>query len=192
MPDQEKIRAFIAIPAPQEVKEFLLQETQDLRRCRAKIKWVGPEAMHVTLKFLGEISSAHLSAAQRVCEELSKDNRPFSLMVHGLGAFPNISKPGVIWAGLLDEERAASGLASRLDSGLNKVGFMKEKRPFKPHLTLGRTKLREKDEELSGALRAGMDMIGPEFLVDRIVLYRSDLKPSGPEYSIIGEYPFGQ
>jgi 2'-5' RNA ligase len=192
MPDQEKIRAFIAIPAPRHVKDFLLQETMDLRRCRAKVKWVGPEAMHVTLKFLGQIPSDRLAGARRVCEEISRDIRPFSLRVQGLGAFPNISKPGVIWAGLLDEERAASRLASELDSGLNKAGFLKEKRPFKPHLTLGRTKLRGKDEELSGAIRAGMDMMGPEFIADRIVLYRSDLKPSGAEYSIIGEYPFGQ
>jgi 2'-5' RNA ligase len=186
---RRSIRSFIAIPVPEEVKEFILRETEDLRKTRAKVKWVPAGSMHMTLKFLGEVSSETLEKVAMVCDELAESTAPFCLTIHGLGGFPNISKPGVIWTGFSDLDRSAAQLASQLDRELNRLGFLKEKRPFKPHLTIGRVKLRKPDIELTEAIRDGLDLQGPDMEVNRFTLYRSDLRPTGALYSTIREFP---
>jgi RNA 2',3'-cyclic 3'-phosphodiesterase len=186
-----KVRAFIAIELPDPVKSFLKGISAELKLCGANVKWVRPEAMHLTLKFLGSVPTDLLPQIQEAALSLFKEQKPTRLQVSRLGAFPGLRKPRVVWAGLEDASGVIIPLVDRLETALEPLGFPKENRPFNPHLTLGRFKSNERSSELIETIRQKMDIMGPSFVADHAVLFESVLKPSGAEYFQLFRFDYG-
>jgi 2'-5' RNA ligase len=185
-----KVRAFIAVELPEEVKLFLKELSEELGAFGREVRWTRPQGIHLTLKFLGNVRK---DALDSICERASvafSDMKPVRLGVHGLGAFPGLNKPRVIWAGLKDETGTAALLAEKIESLLEPLGFKREKRPFRPHLTLGRVKSRGINPDLKTAIVQKMDLSGPSFVADGAILFRSILKPSGAEYEALHRFDF--
>lgn len=180
------MRTFIAIDLDSGIKGALLEFTGRLKR-PPSVKWAGIQGLHITLKFLGEISE---DEAQRVESELRTvaDMHPrFPLRIKGTGTFPPDSrKPRVLWAGIEESPDLAS-LQADIDGALEGIGFPKEERAFHPHLTLGRTKYPSDMKETLSILAKNADTLFGQMTVEKITFFRSILKPQGAEYSIIAE-----
>lgn len=192
MPDDlpEKIRAFIAIELPESILQTI-QEAQDtLKGYGFGIRWVRRQGMHLTLKFLGNIRRGDLEQLRGAIEQASLEFLPFSLKGKGIGVFPDIRRPRVVWVGVLGDVEALCAFQRRLESQLKVLGFPKERRPFKGHLTLGRVKDRVDRTKLGEALEELKGFQTEPFTAGSVVLFESDLRPSGAIYSKLAEAPF--
>ena len=132
------MRTFIAIPLPQECRVMLDQLQQSLRKHKADVRWVAIPSIHLTLKFLGEVDSGIIPKLKEFLDNHSKAERPFDLSLHGLGCFPNLIRPRIIWCGISGETERLLNLQQRVERVCVELGFAPEDRPFHPHLTLGR------------------------------------------------------
>jgi RNA 2',3'-cyclic 3'-phosphodiesterase len=187
-----EIRAFIAIELPCTVKSFLNRVSSELKRCSADVKWVKPESMHLTLKFLGNTGRDRISLIESALRTACADRMSMNMMVNGVGAFPNLAKPRVIWVGLKDLSGGLISLAAQVEEAAASLGFEREKRSFSPHLTLGRVRSSAGSRDLIEAVRQQMETSGPTFVADRVVLFQSVLKPSGAEYIALSAHQLGQ
>jgi len=185
-----EIRSFLAIELPDNVRAFLTKVSTDLKRAGGDVKWVRVESIHLTLKFLGNVRSEVLRGLEAEISTVLFNQKPFVLHVSGLGAFPHLRNPRVVWAGLRDASNSLVPMVARLEERLELVGFPKEKRPFSPHLTLGRFRSSRENQELIETLRLGMEVAGPSFTANHAVLFRSVLKPSGAEYTALRRFDF--
>lgn len=187
--DNQQIRSFIAIELPEEVKLGLSKLQAKLQLSRHTfVKWVAPGSMHLTLKFLGNISLQVVSAIAKVMEEASQGVSPFGLTIGELGAFPNLRRPRVLWLGIGGEVDRLVVLQQRIDNGLRPLGFTPETRPFSPHLTLARLREGASSDELRefGDLIAKKPAGGSyEVLVSGVSLVKSQLLPRGAVYSYL-------
>lgn len=177
------MRSFIAFEINQEIKDKLVELRGSGVVQGQSLRWVKPELMHFTLKFLGEIPSNMVINVTEAIKNASKDFKPFDLQVKGLGFFPNFRRPRVFWAGVKDLSGTLKLLHEKIDGALSGLGFDPEKRSFKPHLTLARFKGQGGSQTLDEARRQ------QEFgfqTVKEIVLFKSDLRPQGPIYSRLG------
>jgi len=189
----DEIRSFIAIELPEEARSGLGKLRNELERVEhAFVKWVNPEGIHLTLKFLGSIPSKQVAEVGEAMEGATREISPFHLEISGLGAFPNLKQPRVLWVGISGELDKLLGLQRNIDSALSPLGFTKEKRPFVPHLTLAR--IRERASP--GERRTFGDLVVSTIFedkyhiaVDAISLMRSQLTPAGAIYtrlSVVG------
>jgi 2'-5' RNA ligase len=191
----EMIRAFIAIELSGELKKMLTRTGRDLatRIPPAAVRWVKPAAMHLTLQFLGDTPAATLDAITRAIEAATLGVPPITMTTGALGCFPNLRRPRVVWVGLVEPSGHLAQLKDALDRELEPLGFKPERRPFSPHLTLGRVHKRAGRED---ARRLGQVVESAELTdigrmtADAIHLIRSDLRPSGPIYTVLARLPF--
>jgi len=183
----EKIRAFIAISMPEPVLQAIVETQDTLRGSGFKIRWVRKEGIHLTLKFLGDIDRDDVEKIQAAMERATKAFSPVTLRAEGLGVFPDLKRPRVVWVGLSGDVEVLRTLQSDLESQLNGLGFPREKRLFKGHLTLGRVKGRLDRAKLSKALQALTEFRTESFTAQSLVLFRSDLRPNGAVYSKLAE-----
>ncbi|MBI3752997.1 MAG: RNA 2',3'-cyclic phosphodiesterase [Deltaproteobacteria bacterium] len=147
MQEQKTIRAFIAIELPAKIIDGLKKIQNELKDGTNKAAcphtkdfgvgaWVKPENVHLTIKFLGDIEADKVDSIARLLEDAAAQSRSFDISVKGVGGFPTIDNPRVLWVGVEDDKNL-SHLYDNLENGLTALGFKKEDRPFKPHLTLG-------------------------------------------------------
>ena len=179
----ETIRAFIAVELPATVISLLAKVQQDLKSSGLRAKWVRPENIHLTLKFLGNINAGDIHKIGSAMSDAAADFAPATLAVGGIGVFPGLKRPRVIWVGLGGQIQLLIDLQRKLEDNLAAIGYPKEKRPFKGHLTLGRIKKAVNANVMRQIMREFADVGGDEFAAVRIILFKSDLKPSGPIYS---------
>lgn len=190
------MRAFIAVNIPLEVKGNLQEEIGRLRTLirGGPVRWVRPEGIHLTLKFLGEISNSNLGEIGQVLEREVNRHPFFTLRVGGFGCFPNRRRPRVLWIGITEENGTLAQVQTAIEEKLVPLGFGKEGRPFHPHLTLGRVRRNISMSELP-QLQDAVDefVVGQigHFEVSELHLIRSILRPSGAEYSTLMEFPLG-
>ena len=175
------IRGFIAVQIPIEVKDALGDVSRGLegRVESGAIRWVRPEQMHLTLRFLGDTAVAQLPAIQRGMDEAAKAIAPFDMHLGDVGCFPNPRRPRVIWAGLLGDEARLLSLKTVLDQQLTPLGWPPEDKPFRAHLTLGRVK----DERAAQGVTWTAPVPRLPVPVAAIHLIESQLRPSGPIYT---------
>jgi RNA 2',3'-cyclic 3'-phosphodiesterase len=181
------IRSFVAV----DVSQAVLGQVRDLlvglkKVTPGDVKWVKPELMHLTLAFLGEVGAEFIQSAQGRLVEVAAGCGPIQCRLGGLGAFPSSTRARVLWAGM---EQGADGLCRlqrNVATSLETVGYVPERRPYSPHLTLSRFKF---PTDVSRVVTTGFE--SDEFRVDRLVLYRSVLALSGPTYSRLAEFPLG-
>jgi RNA 2',3'-cyclic 3'-phosphodiesterase len=177
------IRSFLAIDLPEGLQETVGEYIEELRQIPSRIKWVIPRQTHLTLKFFGSISAETVEKISQHLLAVVSDWPRFALTIKGVGAFPNLYRPRVIWLSLGGEVEIFRGLHQRIDETLVPTGIPKEERPFQGHLTLGRNKDNQVNEGLSRLLSGWSRPETAPFTVEDVILFRSDLKPTGPIYS---------
>jgi 2'-5' RNA ligase len=183
------IRSFIAIDIPQETRDRLAKIQEELKRSRAGVRWVRPGSIHLTLKFLGNVHPAQIDDIAEVAAQVVRDEPVLTLVLAGLGGFPSQRNPRVIWVGIQGDVQRLTGIQARLEQDVVPLGFAPEQREFRPHLTLGRVKDKRNRQALIDAM-ASLKL--PEFNsfdVTEIILYKSDLRPTGAIYSKLHRMP---
>jgi 2'-5' RNA ligase len=189
--NNQQIRSFIAIELPEEVKTGLNRLQAELKLPQHTfVKWVAPEGIHLTLKFLGNISPQKVAEVTKVMEQASQGISPFQLEIQEVGAFPNLRQPRVLWLGIRGEIDKLTAWQQRIDNGLAPLGFAKETRSFTPHLTLAR--LREGvspgDRRDFGELVIKTPVeVNFKVNVNSLNLMKSQLLPGGAVYSRLAE-----
>jgi 2'-5' RNA ligase len=187
----DKIRTFIAISLPSPVLQAIGEAQETLRGKGLDIRWVRKEGIHLTLKFLGNVDMDQVGQIQAAIEKAAKGFSSFTLKGEGIGVFPDLRRPRVVWAGISGDVEVLRSLQGDLDSQLKPLGFPKEKRPFKGHLTLGRAKSRLDGTKLTSAFEALAEFRTESFSAQEVVLFQSDLRPGGAVYSRLAEVPLG-
>jgi 2'-5' RNA ligase len=177
------IRSFLAIELPEALQETVAENIREMTQFPSKIKWVSPRQAHLTLKFFGSITSETIEDISQALSPVISGYPRFHITLKGLGAFPNLFRPRVIWLSLGGETQVLSGLHQAIGGALVPLGIPKESRSFQGHLTLGRNKDNQVNQELYQHLSRWAKKETPAFEVEELVLFRSDLKPAGPEYS---------
>ncbi|UCD95113.1 MAG: RNA 2',3'-cyclic phosphodiesterase [Candidatus Zixiibacteriota bacterium] len=180
------MRLFIAMPLPANIEESLGKAIFILKQKGAKVKWVAPKNIHLTLKFLGEVDEARVADISRAIEKVAGNYGKIESTIDRLGAFPTMNRPRVIWSGLSGQIETMARISSEVENEMAALGFKKEDRPFKSHLTLGRVKDSFKLGDLVEAIKA-YQFIPEPVTFDRIVLFKSTLTPRGPIYDRLYE-----
>lgn len=192
----ETVRTFIAIVLPEPLLRRLASVQQQLEQKAppGSVRWVNPEGIHLTLKFLGDTPTAKLEAIRAALAAVASRSAPCAFAVGGLGCFPNVRKPRVIWVGVRPLGGELAALRQAVEAAMKPLGFPPEGREFTPHLTLGRVRDRIPPADLSrlGALVSSTEVgtLG-EVTAQRFFLIRSLLRPTGAEYTPLMEFPLG-
>lgn len=196
MPGMELIRSFIAINLSPQVEQALERVIRQLRATLPKspVRWVPAKNIHLTLKFLGDLSPSNLEALKEVIKNEAGRHLPFQVSVAEIGGFPSIYRPRVIWMGV-QAPPDLSALQRGIETETAKLGYPPEERPFSPHLTLGRIGKNARPEETRRIGEALSDaQVGSlgQTEVSEVQLYRSDLQPGGAVYTQMFTAPLGQ
>ena len=178
----ELLRTFIAIELEPSLQETLGKIQQHLKKTGADVKWVKPQHIHVTLKFLGEITPEQVEKVKSVMQTTLGKFQSFPLDITHLGAFPKMENPHIIWVGTNPDQHAVVDMAFFLEKRLNEEGFPKEERDFAPHITLGRLKHSINRFALTKALKEYAIPQPLRQFVGEVKLFKSTLTPSGPIY----------
>lgn len=187
------MRLFIAIPLPAHVTAALGAISAGVRRSAAHpVTWVAPERIHLTLQFLGEVEaqkslplSAQLSAAYNAWQTALPAQGPLSLALATVGAFPSLQRPQTIWVGVKGATGALGQLQAQVTAATEQLGFQREARPFRPHLTLGRVRREASAAQLTALSHALGGCAAPtevEWPITQPYLYQSILTPAGAVY----------
>jgi 2'-5' RNA ligase len=182
------VRLFVALEIPSAVRGNLASFVEQLRPLAPQARWVRPENLHVTLKFIGETRPEKLDAIRAALAAV-RSPQDVTIDFLGLGFFPNEKHPRVFWAGI-EASANLKTLAADIEAATEKLGISPEKRPFSPHLTLARFEPPRLPEELRATIRENAarefgSLAGKEFH-----LIESKLKPSGAEYTTLESFPF--
>ncbi len=180
------MRAFIAIDLPEPIHAALSQHQAAFRAACPDARWTRPEGIHLTLKFLGEISDAQVKQVSEALAALGSFPA-FSVQVKGFGFFPDARRPRVFWVGL-EAPSALAELADRVEVAMERIGFPREQRSFTPHLTLARFKVPRPQPALQGLLPREAPDLG-RFEVSEFFLFESKLSPHGAEYRRVMRFP---
>ena len=183
------IRTFIAIPIDPAILARLAAVQQALRAAGAPVSWTRPEGIHLTLKFLGDVPEDRMPDIGTALTTLALAHTAFALSVDGVGGFPTLHRPRVLWAGIGTGGDAAGAVARDIETALTPLGFPPETRPFTPHLTLGRVKAPEGLDRLAALLTQQADAHFGAMRVEAIQLIRSDLSPTGARYTVLCRAP---
>lgn len=183
------MRTFIAIELEEEIKKSLSEVYAELKKSDEDIKWVNPQNIHLTLKFLGEVPEQKIPRIAQLLKELAGATKPFTIEIKNIGGFPNLKSPRVIWANLEKGKEELTQLALTIEDALVSLKFPKENRVFSTHFTLGRVRY-IKDRQ--GFQRKVEQIQFPPLSqeVKSIILFKSTLTPKGPIYEKLSEVIF--
>jgi len=175
------IRTFVAVPVPLEVTRPLAAFAGKVGPEAGRIRWVDPESMHLTLFFLGDVVEDRVPIIEEALERAAAGVRPFTARLDELGAFPDLERPRVIWVGISEGAQQLGELKEAVDGVLEPLGFEPDRRPFHPHLTLGRVKKAGRRGAVAGAA-SRWNLPAGSWTVDRLVFYQSTLTRKGAIY----------
>ena len=182
----DTIRTFIAIELTREILKRLGELRARLQDDvpPGLVRWVKPDGIHLTLKFLGEVPASQVDAISEAMRAACAPHAPFSFAIGGLGCFPNPRRPRVVWVGVDEPSGALASLQGDVVRAMKRLDFAPERRAFSPHLTLGRIKKRSPDalQALGGYISRSAVRVGRQ-QVTAVSLIRSDLRPSGAVYT---------
>lgn len=199
MTSLEPVRAFLAVPISPTAKVALKNVVRLLSADAPRgVRWVDPEAIHLTLKFLGNVESSRVTDITTAMRRATQGAPQFRLRLSGVGTFPNGNRPRVLWAGVNGDLEPLQELQRRVEDALADVGFPREGRPFSPHLTLGRVRDQASGEErkrisaamLAASPAAALDATEP-WLVETLCLVESHLSPEGATYTTLANANLG-
>jgi len=184
----ETVRCFIAVELPNDLRRELGRLQKRLKVDEPRVKWVSPEGIHLTLKFLGDVDTTMIEPITQAMTQAAQGTLPFSLNIQQLGAFPSLQRVQVVWVGLGGDVDKLQQLCQLLEANLTSLGFAAEQRPFTPHLTLARLgneaspNERQRFGELIASTRSELSY---SIKVDALSLIRSQLTSTGAIYSRI-------
>ena len=190
------MRIFIAVELPAKSREKIdtIINYFKTQLPNQSLKWVGAENLHLTIKFIGEIPEEALSKVKIIIDDVLAQQPEFSISIEGLGMFPNLNNPQVIWLGIIGGDPLVS-IHHQLNQSLAQIGVKPDHRPLSPHLTIARVRQGVDRFTLStiGNSLPGfkVDSLG-SFTIDRITLFQSNLKPTGPHYKALYHRPLNQ
>ena len=185
----ETARVFVAVHLPDPQRANLELTIAKLReRGLSKVRWVRPEGIHLTLKFLGDIPTLQMEAVSEAMGDAARESSPFHLALSTLGAFPNLGRARVLWCGVEGDKGSLSQLQERTETGLEALGYPRESRPFSPHITLCR--VREGGRTLNvDLLQRALDECTPRlqdwWLAEDVCLMQTTLMPGGSRYDVV-------
>jgi RNA 2',3'-cyclic 3'-phosphodiesterase len=184
------MRTFIAIELPPQVKNKLSELQTRLAKSNADVKWVKPENIHLTLKFLGEIDEDKSVKIAGIIQNIISSLKQFTIQLSSLGAFPKVEFPRVIWVAINKGDKEVKMIAKELEDNLDKLGDSKEERPFSTHITIGRVRSPLNKDKLIKALKESENYLAGdniEFCAAKITLFKSTLGQTGPTYEVLKE-----
>jgi 2'-5' RNA ligase len=185
----DKIRAFVAVPMTDEVKKVVTEIEDELKEARADVKWVAPDNVHVTLKFLGDVLVESVDGLVRALGEALRSERSFDVVLSGTGTFPHGKRaPRVVWIGMEEGKERLAGIALNVEEACSRLGFEKEARPFRPHLTIGRVRRGSGNLDRLGERVERVEFKPLKLVVNRVNLVRSKLSPRGPAYTVLESF----
>lgn len=176
-------RTFVAVELSAGIRDRVAVLQEQMRSAGARVRWVKPHNLHFTLRFLGEISAAQVARAIVATREAVRAAAPFSVTIAGLGAFPSLERPQVVWLGTSEGAEALERVAADLNAALSAERFPPEPRPFRPHLTLGRSRDDRQWQEVVRALQRYRDVVIGTQPVESLTVMESRLTPDGPVYT---------
>lgn len=187
------LRAFIAVEIPSGIHQAIDKQLAPIRAAlnASLVRWVPAENVHLTLKFLGDVSPANLEMLEQMLRVEVSQHRAFELGFGGLGAFPNPKRPRVIWIGI-QAPAELGALQHGIEAATATLGYPDERRPFSPHLTIGRVKQNVGStgmQQIRSALEETKVASLGTTQVSAVHLFKSDLKPTGAEYSMLFSAP---
>ena len=177
------MRCFISITLPEEIKRGMTAIQGRLRTSGADVSWTRPEGMHLTLKFLGEVEEKGVPKIEAGLYRAANGIGAFSMRVSGVGTFPDIRRPRVVWIGLEEDGDSLIKLQENVERELGAIGFPGEKRGFTPHITLGRIRSNRNIEKLLNLINEEKGVEVGGFGVSSVLLMRSELRPTGAVYT---------
>jgi len=183
------VRLFTGIALTEECRAAVSAAVAPLRADPAPVSWVAPGNLHITMKFLGEISRDRAGAAVEALEDAAAGFRPFGLEAEGAGAFPGTRNPRVLWVGLREPLELVRELQENMENALSGAGFPREDRPFHPHITVGRPRGVLPPAWGDRFVRALSGRRFGEVPVPKVTLYESRLSPGGAVYTVVRDFP---
>ncbi len=196
MENPKTYRTFVALPLSEAIHTQLAHVQRELQRAcpERSVRWVNPEGIHLTIFFIGDVILERIDLTKAALAAVAHNIAPFSYRVRDLGAFPNLSRPRVVWVGIEDTQKRLALLHQAVNEALANVGFTPETRRFSPHLTLGRVRRRASHNDkrrigdaVAAAREKDIDLGAAQ--AKEIVLFRSILKSTGAEYTPLGTFP---
>jgi len=184
------IRAFIAVNLAAPVIEEIAKVRSALQEAQGDIRWTRVEGLHLTLKFLGDIARGQAEPILAALQVALGERPALRVQAQGLGAFPNLKRPRVLWVGLSGE--GLKELSEAVETALMPLDFPPEEREFTPHLTLGRVRSLRGWERVLAAVKEYEHVRFGESTVHQVTLYQSELRPDGAIYSPLGSVPLRQ
>ena len=178
------MRTFVAVFPPPRVREALFRAARDLPASKA-FRLIGPQKLHLTLKFLGNVAEDDLGRVSQALEQLRGRHEPFEVSTSGFGAFPSERRARILWAGVGEGSGPLRAVALSVEDLLEPAGFGREQRPYVPHLTLGRARGRQ--EKLDGA---SVSPPALRFTLSSVDLVESVPGEGGITYSVLETYSF--
>jgi 2'-5' RNA ligase len=173
---------------PEAILQSLASLRERLRKSGARASWVKDGNMHLTLRFLGEVSTEQLTALTKHLAEVYRDCEAAPLSVSGVGAFPNVRRPSVVWVGMQPVEGPLAALQSHAEQAAHAIGLAPESKSFHPHVTLARIRDDRNLGNLPGALADAREYHAGDFTAEHVALFSSELKPGGPIYRRLEEF----
>ncbi|MDH5510795.1 MAG: RNA 2',3'-cyclic phosphodiesterase [Nitrospinota bacterium] len=183
------MRLFFAIDISEDVRLAAEKLIHSIEAPKGTVKWIQPDNLHITLKFLGETTSGKLEAIISASRMVASTHESMSVQVSGLGVFPDKRKPRIVWLGIKGDTTRMQILAGDLDEVMVQEGFEEENRTFSPHITIGRVRDPKAGKIISNAIADHQKTGFGSFVVDKLLLYESRLRPEGPLYTVVSEFP---
>jgi 2'-5' RNA ligase len=184
------IRSFLAFELPPDIKRTVKHVSEDMRRSELDLKWVNVDNIHLTVVFMGNIRNEDVQAIGEEIEDVCLGFVPFEISLKGAGVFPHTRRPRVLWLGLEMETERVSSFRNSLQERLQPYGIKEEKRAFAPHLTLGRFRKPDRCDPLLGDIISRYkDIKGAVCRLEELVMFKSELKPGGAEYTKLKTCP---
>lgn len=183
------VRTFIAINLAGSLHKTLSEVIEKFSASKASVKWVEPENAHVTLKFLGNVDEERLPDIYNACELAAAGFKPVNLEVRAVGCFPNLSRPRIVWLGIQKGADEIKWLQKKIESELERIGFPKEDREFKTHLTIGRVKGKQGISRLCRLIEQEENVFIGSMRAEKISVMKSHTLPKGPVYTELKAIP---
>ncbi|HRU07156.1 MAG TPA: RNA 2',3'-cyclic phosphodiesterase [Candidatus Brocadiia bacterium] len=185
------MRAFLALEMSESIRQNLARLQSGLRPALKGVRWVEPQSLHLTLKFLGDVAGGFAEQAGPALAACAAAAPVSKLVCQGVGAFPDARRPRVVWVGLAEDPPMLAALSHALDRAAAAFGVAPEDKPFRAHVTIGRVKEPKPAPGIAAALAAQAGFVAGAMEAREIVLMKSDLRPAGPVYTPLARFALG-